>query len=140
MKYKIFSQAWCKQIRHFISCRYSCFFPVVTLIITVELLLIKVILLFVNMILGVFASLATIVKLNLTKPQIDNHVFRLYHKWSTFLCFVACGLVAASDFIGGAIECLGGDSFVNTACWLSSTYTLNTTRGMYLFIFYHIYS
>lgn len=84
------------------------------------------------MVFKVVASVAGLVKVRLLHTEIDNLIFRLHYRWSASFCFVACALVAASDYIGGAIQCMysGGDGVpdaVNTYCWIKSTYTLNET-------------
>ncbi|KAK4311264.1 hypothetical protein Pmani_017223 [Petrolisthes manimaculis] len=88
------------------------------------------------MVFKVVASLAGLVKVRLLHTEIDNLIFRLHYRWSASYCFLACALVAASDYIGGAIQCVDGSGgkvpdAVNTYCWIKSTYTINDTISGY---------
>ncbi|XP_053634752.1 innexin inx3 [Cherax quadricarinatus] len=85
------------------------------------------------MVLGIVASLVGLVKVRLLHTNIDNYVFRLHYRWTTTFCYLACALVAASDYIGKAIQCYEGSGApapkpINTYCWIMSTFTINTTN------------
>lgn len=84
--------------------------------------------------LAIFSSIAGLVKLRLSHTDIDSPVFRLHYQVTTSILFIACALVAASEYIGDPIQCLDGglpvDKPVNTYCWITSTFTINTTTGL----------
>lgn len=83
------------------------------------------------MVLKIFAALAGLVKVRLVHIFVDSHVFRLHYRWTTSLCFIACALVAATEYIGDPIQCMDGtdsvEKAINTYCWIASTYTINST-------------
>lgn len=83
--------------------------------------------------LAVIGSLAGLIKIRSSTTLVDDATFRLFYRWTTSLCFVACGLVATSDLVGEPIQCLMGSEEapkpITTYCWVSSTFTINTTDG-----------
>ncbi|KAG7178194.1 Innexin inx2-like 14 [Homarus americanus] len=84
------------------------------------------------MVLRIVSSLVGLVKVRLDHTTIDGAVFRLHYRWTTSFCFLACALVAASDYIGSAIQCYDGSGNsvpkpINTFCWIMSTFTLNSS-------------
>ncbi|XP_068235263.1 innexin inx3-like [Palaemon carinicauda] len=86
------------------------------------------------MVLAIFSSLAGLVKLKLAHTNIDSSVFRLHYQLTTSVLFIACALVAASEYIGDPIQCTDGGlpviKPINTYCWITSTFTINTTTGL----------
>lgn len=86
------------------------------------------------MVLHIFASLAGLVKVRVSHTDIDSHVFRLHYRLTSTILFIACLLVAASEYIGAPIQCTTDgnpvDPPINTYCWISSTFTINTTTGL----------
>ncbi|KAA0201481.1 Innexin [Hyalella azteca] len=82
---------------------------------------------------GLIGSLAGLIKIHNSKTLVDDAVFRLHYRWTTSLCFLACALVAASDMFGEPIQCLmnGGEAPkpYTTFCWVSSTFTINTSNA-----------
>lgn len=82
-----------------------------------------------KMVVNVLGALVGLVKVRIAHTNIDSSVFRLHYRWTTSFCYLACLLVAASDFIGNPITCLDSTSVaakpINTYCWVESTFTIN---------------
>ncbi|XP_071519071.1 innexin inx3-like [Panulirus ornatus] len=83
------------------------------------------------MVLPVLAALAGVFKVNYSRTLVDSRVFRLHYQWTTSFCFICSALVTASDYVGDAIQCLQdyeeAPKPITTYCWISSTYTINST-------------
>lgn len=83
------------------------------------------------MVLGVLGALVGMTKVHYSRTLVDSWIFRLHYRWTTTFCLVCAALVTASDFVGDAIQCMEGSSSaskpINTYCWISSTYTINST-------------
>lgn len=81
------------------------------------------------MVVNILGALVGLVKVRVAHTNIDSSVFRLHYRWTTSFCYLACLLVAASDFIGNPITCMSGGGVVakpiNTYCWIESTFTIN---------------
>lgn len=82
------------------------------------------------MVLHIVGSFVGLIKANLY-TKTDGAVFRLHYRWTTAFCFLSCALVAATEYIGNAIQCLGtgensAPKAVNTYCWITSTYTVHS--------------
>jgi len=61
------------------------------------------------------------------KIWIDNSVFRLHCKASTFIIFTCCTIVSIGQFFGDPIDCIVDtvpQSVMDTYCWIHSTFTL----------------
>ncbi|XP_068235261.1 innexin inx3-like [Palaemon carinicauda] len=87
------------------------------------------------MVLGVLGALAAIAKVRYSYTTVDSHVFRLHYRWTTTLCFACCALVVAKEYVGETIECItSGDPArlkpITTFCWISTTFTINSTSPM----------
>ncbi|XP_068235265.1 innexin inx3-like [Palaemon carinicauda] len=86
------------------------------------------------MVLHIFAGLAGLVKVRVSHTDTDSHVFRLHYRLTSTILFLACLLVAATEYIGQPIQCTSNgapvDPPINTFCWISSTFTINTTTGL----------
>ncbi|ROT82404.1 innexin 7 [Penaeus vannamei] len=82
-----------------------------------------------KMVVNILGALVGLVKVRVAHTNIDSSVFRLHYRWTTSFCYLACLLVAASDFIGNPITCMSGGGVVakpiNTYCWIESTFTIN---------------
>ncbi|XP_063882745.1 innexin inx2-like isoform X2 [Scylla paramamosain] len=83
-----------------------------------------------SMVLHIVSSFVGLITAQL-HTKTDGAVFRLHYRWTTSFCFLSCALVSATEYIGSAIQCLGtgndaAPKAVNTYCWITSTYTLNT--------------
>ncbi|XP_042887749.1 innexin inx3-like [Penaeus japonicus] len=83
------------------------------------------------MVLGVAGALAGLVKVRYSHTYVDSQVFRFHYHWTAAFCFLACVFVTAADFVGDSILCLNGfeeaPKPITTFCWVSSTFTINTT-------------
>nr|CAH8699592.1 Innexin 4 [Procambarus virginalis]DAZ89883.1 TPA_exp: innexin4 [Procambarus virginalis] len=83
------------------------------------------------MVLPVLGALAGLVKVRYSRTLVDSQVFRLHYHWTTAFLFISCALVVASDYIGDAIQCMVGQEDapkpITTYCWISSTFTINST-------------
>ncbi|KAB7501376.1 Mitochondrial-processing peptidase subunit beta [Armadillidium nasatum] len=79
------------------------------------------------MVVSILIPLAGFVKARVSNTRVDNTVFRFHYRWTTSFCYLCCALVAASDFIGAPIECDNASKAITTFCWVTSTYTINTT-------------
>ena len=81
----------------------------------------------------VAGALAAVAKVNYSRTLVDSLTARLHYQWSTTFCILAGALVIAKDYIGDAVECLlaGNDApkYINTYCWITSTFTINSTDG-----------
>uniref|UniRef100_A0A0P4WHJ5 Innexin n=1 Tax=Scylla olivacea TaxID=85551 RepID=A0A0P4WHJ5_SCYOL len=86
------------------------------------------------MVLQVFGALAAVAKVNYSRTLVDSVTARLHYKWSTTFCLLCGAMVIAKDYIGDAIECLQGGTdapkYINTYCWITSTFTINSTDGL----------
>ncbi|KAF2358624.1 Innexin [Trinorchestia longiramus] len=82
---------------------------------------------------GIIGSLAGLIKIRSSQTLVDDPVFRLHYRWTTSLCFLSCALVAASDIFGDPIQCLTTEGEapkpMTTYCWVSSTFTINTSTA-----------
>ncbi|KAG0694867.1 Innexin inx3 [Chionoecetes opilio] len=83
------------------------------------------------MVIQVVGALAAVAKVHYSRTLVDSLTARLHYQWTATFCLAAGTLVIAKDLIGNAIQCLtnGSDSpkHINTYCWISSTFTINTT-------------
>lgn len=86
------------------------------------------------MVLAVLGALAGIAKVRYSYTPVDSHVFRLHYRWTATFCFACCALVVAQEYVGNAIECIVHNPEelkpITTYCWISSTYTLNSTGSV----------
>ncbi|XP_045116948.1 innexin shaking-B-like [Portunus trituberculatus] len=86
------------------------------------------------MVLKVVGALAAVAKVNYSRTVVDSVTARLHYQWSTTFCLMAGLLVIAKEYIGDAVECMqkGNDAskYINTYCWITSTFTINTTNGL----------
>lgn len=85
------------------------------------------------MVVRVLGALAGMAKVRYSHTAVDSFVFRLHYRWTTTFCFACCALVMAKEYVGDAIECIGAtkkDSGpIETYCWISSTFTINSTQS-----------
>ncbi|XP_043236831.1 innexin inx2-like [Amphibalanus amphitrite] len=62
--------------------------------------------------------------------RIDNHLFQLHYRLTTFIFFASSTLLCASSLFGNPVTCHHADpdrisnDVINTYCWVTSTYTL----------------
>ncbi|XP_064097501.1 innexin inx2-like [Macrobrachium nipponense] len=86
------------------------------------------------MVLGVLGALAAIAKVRYSFTAVDSHVFRLHYRWTATFCFACCALVVAKEYVGETIECMTSDvnalKPITTYCWITSTFTINSTYPM----------
>lgn len=73
----------------------------------------------------VIASVLTLLKLD--KISIDNNVFRLHYKATTFILILFSLLVTQKQYFGDPIDCLTHETttidMMDTYCWILSTFT-----------------
>lgn len=85
------------------------------------------------MVLQVVGALAAVAKVNYSRTLVDSVTARLHYQWSTTFCLLCAAMVIAKDYIGDPISCMqhGGDAkkYINTFCWITSTFTINSTNG-----------
>ena len=85
------------------------------------------------MVIQVVGALAAVAKVNYSRTLVDSITARLHYQWSTTFCLMSGALVIAKDFLGDAIECMQDGKnvpkYLNTYCWITSTFTINSTDG-----------
>lgn len=83
------------------------------------------------MVIQVVGALAAAVKVNYSRTLVDSYTAWLHYHCTTIFLLVAGALVMAGDFVGDGMQCLhdGADSPkpINTFCWITSTFTINST-------------
>ncbi|XP_043200722.1 innexin inx2-like isoform X1 [Amphibalanus amphitrite] len=87
--------------------------------------------------LGVLGPLSSQTKLfsSRTKPRGDSFIFRMHYRTTFVFIMACCLLVTATQYLGDKIACLvDKDSLsqkvIDTYCFISSTYTLPSTKDM----------
>lgn len=71
--------------------------------------------------------------LKLEKTCIDSEVFRLHYKVTVIIFISLSLLVTGKEYFGDPIDCIQGDQaggeFIDTYCWIHSTFTLPSALG-----------
>ena len=82
---------------------------------------------------GIFSDIGNFLKVS--EVRIENNIFFLHYK-VTFILLVAFSLLGTQkQYFGDPIDCLGGDGggddFIDTFCWIHSTYTIKGVNDLY---------
>lgn len=86
------------------------------------------------MVLQVVGALAAVVKVHYSSTVVDSITARIHYRWTSTCCLISAALLMAGSFIGDAIMCFGDDgdsaNYINSFCWITSTYTINSTGNL----------
>ncbi|KAL0273073.1 UNVERIFIED_CONTAM: hypothetical protein PYX00_005832 [Menopon gallinae] len=71
--------------------------------------------------------------IKLDQVCIDNNVFRLHYKATSFLLAICSIIVTSKQYIGDPIDCVLDSNLdqeaINTYCWIFSTFTISNGDG-----------